>query len=95
MSCEYLGLLICSDLDIVCPAVHHSVGQISLRSALSDRALVTPRKMEAFLGLINSSALLVNLGKLHNVMLPIQHWLAGIRWDHTVPSNDLPLEIRF
>ena len=53
-----------------------------------EQILVTPRELQAFLGLINFFALFVNLGRLH--MRPRQHWLA-CRWDHTLSSIDLPL----
>ena len=52
--------------------------------------LVSPRELQSFVGLFNFLALTVDLGRLH--MRPIQHWLAS-RWDHTLPSIDLPLTV--
>ena len=89
-SFQYLGLHFRSDLGVVCPA-HHLLDKLQQDlTALTTQTLVTPRKLQTFLGLLNFLAPIVNLGRLH--MRPIQHWLSSL-WDHTLASIDLPLTV--
>ena len=90
-SFEYLGLRSRTNLGIVHPADHllDKLHQDDL-NALTRKILVTPRKLQSFLGLINFFALIVDLGRRH--MRPIELWLAS-RWDHSPISLDLPVQV--
>ena len=65
--------------------------QAALRSGRNhEKDTCNSERLQAFLGLINFFALIVNLGRLH--MRLIQLWL-GYRWDHSLSSIDLPLPV--
>ena len=54
--------------------------------------LVTLKKLQSVLGIINFLAPLINLGHLH--MRSRECWLSS-RWDHTLPSIDQQLQADF
>ena len=87
-SYEYLSLRFRSDLGVVHLADHLLDKLQRDLTVLSNQIHITPRELQAFLGLINFLAPLVDLGHLH--MCPIQFWLSA-HWNHSLSSIDLPL----
>ena len=84
----YLGLCFHADLSVVRPLDHLLDKLQRDLMALSNQMFITPRKLQALLGMLNFFALLVVLGSLH----PLQFCLTSC-WDLSLYTINLPIQI--
>jgi uncharacterized membrane protein YjgN (DUF898 family) len=87
---EYLGVQFDTSLPRVRPADHLIQKTILAGSSQNLHSSLTPRRLMQVIGLFNSVADFVHLGRLH--LRPIQHWLSA-RWHQSDGDLDVLLTL--